>query len=74
VTVLAQGSRAARDAPKGANAPNGASRWIGIGAGALACISAVWWLPYYPLWSITYVALGALVVYALAAHGGEAVV
>jgi hypothetical protein len=46
------------------------ARWIGIAAGAVACISAVWWMPYYPIWSLTYVALGALVVYALAAYGG----
>jgi len=24
-------------------------------------ISAVWWMPYYPIWSLTYVALGAAV-------------
>jgi len=47
------------------------SRWVGIIAGALACISAVWLMPYYPVWSITYVVLGGLVVYALAAYGGE---
>jgi hypothetical protein len=28
-------------------------------------------MPYYPVWSLTYVALGVLVVDALAAHGGE---
>ena len=36
------------------------ARWIGILAGAVACISAVWWMRYYPIWSLTYVALGAL--------------
>jgi hypothetical protein len=45
------------------------ARWAGVGAGALGAISAVWWMPYYPVWSLTYVALGALVVYALVAHG-----
>jgi hypothetical protein len=45
------------------------SRWIGMIAGAIAAISAVWWMPYYPVWSITYVGLGVLVVYALAAYG-----
>jgi hypothetical protein len=48
-----------------------AARWIGVIAGAVACISAVWWMPYYPLWSMTYVLLGALVIYALVAYGGE---
>jgi hypothetical protein len=27
---------------------------------------------YYPIWSLTYMALGALVIYALAASGGNA--
>jgi hypothetical protein len=48
------------------------SRWIGIAAGALLAISAIWWMPYYPIWSLTYIALGVLVVYALAAYGGSA--
>src|SRR3954470_11080770 len=24
------------------------SRWIGIAAGAIMAISAIWWMPYYP--------------------------
>jgi hypothetical protein len=47
------------------------SRWIGIFAGAVAAISAIWWMPYYPIWSLTYIALGVLVVYGLAAYGGR---
>lgn len=47
-------------------------RWIGIVAGALACIGAVTWMPYYPVWSLVYVGLGVLVIYALAAHGDRA--
>ena len=47
------------------------SRWIGIFAGAVAAISAIWWMPYYPIWSLTYIAIGILVVYALAAHGSR---
>lgn len=45
------------------------SRWIGIAAGAIMAISAVWWMPYYPIWSLMYVLIGVLVIYALAAHG-----
>ncbi len=45
------------------------SRWIGIFAGAVMAISAVWWMPYYPVWSLMYIFLGVMVVYALAAHG-----
>ncbi len=47
-------------------------RWVGIAAGAIGCISAIWWMPYYPIWSLTYIAIGALVIFALAAYGGKA--
>jgi len=46
-------------------------RWIGIIAGAIGAVSAVWWIPYYPVWGLTYVILATLVVYALAVHGGR---
>jgi len=47
------------------------SRWIGIIAGAILAISSIWWMPYYPIWSLTYIAIGALVIYALVAYGGR---
>ncbi len=47
------------------------ARWIGIIGGALLAISAVWWMPYYPVWSITYILIGVFVVYGLAVHGGR---
>ena len=50
------------------------SRWIGIFAGAVLSISAIWWMPYYPVWSLTYIAIGILVIYGLAAYGGREVV
>lgn len=46
------------------------ARWVGVAAGAIAAISAIWWMPYYPFWSMTYVGVGGLVVYSLVAHGG----
>jgi len=46
------------------------ARWIGVFAGAVLAISAVWWIPYYPVWSLMYVGMGVLLVYALIAHGG----
>jgi hypothetical protein len=46
-------------------------RWVGIAAAALACISAIWWMPYYPIWALAYIGLGVLVIYALAAYGGD---
>jgi hypothetical protein len=27
---------------------------------------------FYPIWSLTYIAIGVLVIYALAAYGGKA--
>src|SRR5208282_5231232 len=45
------------------------ARWVGIVGGVIGAISAVWCMPYYPIWSLTYVALCALVIYALAAYG-----
>jgi hypothetical protein len=50
------------------------ARWIGIIAGAIMSISAIWWMPYYPIWSLTYILLGVLVVYAMIAYGGRAAV
>ena len=47
-------------------------RWVGIVAGAIGAVSAVWWMPYYPVWSLTYVGIGTLVIFALVVHGGRA--
>jgi hypothetical protein len=50
---------------------NQLARWIGIGAGALGAISAAFWLPYYPVWSLIYIMMGVFVIYGLAAYGGR---
>ena len=47
------------------------SRWIGIIAGAVLSISAIWWMPFYPVWSLAYIFVGILVVYGLAVYGGR---
>ena len=47
------------------------SRWIGIFAGALLSISAIWWMPYYPVWSLTYIFAGIAVIYGLTVYGGR---
>lgn len=47
------------------------ARWIGIAAAAIAVISAFTWMPYYPIWSLAYVVVGILVIYALACYGGR---
>jgi hypothetical protein len=47
------------------------SRWVGIIAASLAAISAVFVMPYYPIWSLLYIAIAIMVIYGLAAHYGE---
>jgi hypothetical protein len=42
-------------------------RWFAIVAAGIEAVSAVVWMPYYPVWSITYVALAMAVIYGLAA-------
>jgi hypothetical protein len=47
------------------------ARWIGYIAAVIAALSAMTWMPYYPIWSLTYVAIAVLVFYALARYGGR---
>lgn len=46
-------------------------RWVGIVAGGILAVSSIWWMPFYPVWSLAYIGLGVLVIYALVAHGGR---
>ena len=48
------------------------ARWIGIVAAAIAAITAVTWMPYYPVWAFIYIALAVVVIYGLAAREEEA--
>ena len=47
------------------------SRWAGIIAAALAAISAIFVMPYYPVWALLYIILAIMVVYGLSAHYSE---
>jgi hypothetical protein len=48
------------------------SRWVGIIAAALGAISAMFVVPYYPVWAILYIILAAMVmIYGLSAHYDE---
>jgi len=47
------------------------SRWIGIVAAAIGAVTAVTWMPYYPVWSLIYVAIAVMVIYGLSAHFDE---
>jgi hypothetical protein len=47
------------------------ARWVGLVAAFIAALSAITWMPYYPIWSLMYVGMAVLVIYALARHGGR---
>ena len=32
-------------------------------------VTAIWWMPYYPVWSLTYIVCGVLVIFALTMYG-----
>jgi hypothetical protein len=47
------------------------SRWVGIIAASLAAISAIFVMPYYPVWALVYIAIAIMVIYGLSAHYSE---
>ena len=47
------------------------ARWIGYIAATLGAVSAITWMPYYPVWSLVYIAIAVMVFYALARYGGR---
>ncbi len=47
------------------------ARWVGFIAATVGAVSAMAWMPYYPVWSLTYVGIGVLTFYALARYGGR---
>ena len=47
------------------------ARWIGFFAATIGGVSAMAWMPYYPVWSLTYVGIAVLTFYALARYGGR---
>jgi hypothetical protein len=46
-------------------------RWFGIFAAMLSSIGALLSIPAYPLWSLAIFAVDILIVYGLAAYGGQ---
>jgi len=47
------------------------ARWVGFIAAGIAALTAMTWMPYYPIWALTYVGLAVLTFYALAKFGGR---
>jgi hypothetical protein len=48
-------------------------RWLGIGMASLSAIAALMSIPAYPFWSLSIFAVDILVIYGLAAYGGQQV-
>ena len=46
-------------------------RWVGIVAGAIAGISAIVWIPYYPVWALAYILVAFLVIDGLTMYGSR---
>jgi hypothetical protein len=49
-------------------------RWattVGIIVSGISAIGMFAWTPYYPVWAATIIAVDVLIIYGLAAHGGE---
>ena len=47
------------------------ARWVGIIAASLGAISAMFVMPYYPVWSLLYIIIAVMVVYGLVAGYSE---
>ena len=47
------------------------ARWIGFIAATVMAVSAMAWMPYYPVWSLLYVSIVVLTFYVLARYGGR---
>jgi hypothetical protein len=47
------------------------ARVVGITLAVLSAIANFLFLPYYPFWALTVIALDVFVIWALAAHGRD---
>ncbi len=47
------------------------ARWVGYIAAVILGLTAMTWMPYYPIWSLMYVGIAVLTFYALARYGGR---
>ena len=52
-------------------AGNSYGRWFGITCAVLNSIAALLAMPAYPFWSLVVIAIDILVIYGLAAYGGD---
>lgn len=49
----------------------GFGRWFGIFVASLSAIGALMAMPAYPFWSLAIFAIDILIIYGLAAYGGQ---
>ena len=49
------------------------ARTVGVIVAVISAITNFAWLPYYPVWSITMIAIAVTVIWALTAHGRDIV-
>ena len=49
------------------------ARTVGVIVAVVSAIANFAWLPYYPVWSITMIAIAVTVIWALTAHGRDIV-
>jgi hypothetical protein len=49
------------------------ARTVGVIVAVISAIANFAWLPYYPVWSITIIAIDVAVIWALTAHGRDIV-
>jgi len=50
---------------------NVVARVVGIGLAAVSALANFLFIPYYPFWSMSIIALDVVVIWALAVHGHE---
>jgi hypothetical protein len=50
---------------------NMAARAVGVVAASASIVANFLWMPVYPVWAITLIAIDVLVMWALIVHGGE---
>ena len=49
------------------------ARTVGVIVAVISAIATFAWIPYYPVWSITIIAIDITVIWALTAHGRDIV-
>ena len=50
-----------------------AARAVGVVLAGLSLLAGFAWMPYFPMWGITLVAIAIAVIWALTAHGRDIV-